>query len=76
MICGESQGKPLIKRHCAAAESLDSLYKHELIDFRKDWKGTGDVMIATMDWGQWYNEARIHSCSGDMPPKEYEENLL
>jgi putative transposase len=31
-------------------------------------------MIATMDWVQWYNEIRLHSYSGDMPPKEYEES--
>jgi putative transposase len=30
-------------------------------------------MTATMDWVQWYNEERLHSYSGDMPPKEYEE---
>ena len=30
-------------------------------------------MLATMDWVQWYNEDRIHSYSGDMPPKKYEE---
>ena len=30
-------------------------------------------MIATMDWVQWYNEVRLHSYCGDMPPKEYEK---
>jgi len=30
-------------------------------------------MIATMDWVSWYNEERLHSYCGDMPPKEYEE---
>ena len=57
----------------AAAESLNSLYKRELIDPKKDWKGVDDVMLATMDWVQWYNEDRLHSYAGDMPPKEYEE---
>jgi putative transposase len=57
----------------AAAESLNSLYKRELIDLRKDWQGADDVMIATGDWVQWYNEIRLHSYSGDMPPKMYEE---
>jgi putative transposase len=57
----------------AAAESLNSLYKRELIDFRGDWEGVDDVMAATMDWVHWYNEDRLHSYSGDMPPKEYEE---
>jgi len=57
----------------AAAESLNSLYKRELIDPRKDWQGVDDVMIATADWVQWYNEVRFHSYSGDMPPGMYEE---
>ena len=45
----------------AAAEALNSLYKRELIDPKKDWQGVDDVMLATMDWVQWYNEDRIHS---------------
>jgi len=57
----------------AAAESLNSLYKRELIDFKKGWQGVDDVMLATMDWVSWYNEDRLHSYCGDMPPKEYEE---
>jgi putative transposase len=57
----------------AAAEALNSLYKRELIDPGKDWQGVDDVMLATMDWVQWYNEDRIHSYSGDMPPRKYEE---
>ncbi len=57
----------------AAAESLNSLYKRELIDLRGDWQGADDVMVATADWVRWYNEVRIHSYSGDMPPKMYEE---
>ena len=57
----------------AAAEALNSLYKRELIDFKKGWQGVDDVMLATMDWVSWYNEERIHSYCGDMPPKEYEE---
>jgi putative transposase len=57
----------------AAAESLNSLYKRELIDRRKDWQGVDDVAAATMDWVCWYNDVRLHSYCGDMPPKECEE---
>jgi putative transposase len=57
----------------AAAESLNSLYKRELIDFRGNWQGPDDVMTATADWVLWYNEVRLHSYCGDMPPKMYEE---
>jgi putative transposase len=57
----------------AAAESLNSLYKRELIDFEKGWEGVGDVMLATMGWVSWYNEERLHSYCGDIPPKKFEE---
>jgi putative transposase len=57
----------------AAAESLNSLYKRELIDFEKGWEGVGDVMIATMEWVSWYNVERIHSYCGDIPPEKFEE---
>ena len=57
----------------AAAESLNSLYKRELIDLRAPWEGEDDVMVVTADWVQWYNDDRIDSYAGDMPPKKYEE---
>jgi putative transposase len=57
----------------AAAESLNSLYKKELIDFHGPWEGAVDVTIATMEWVAWYNSERLHSYCGGIPPKEYEE---
>jgi putative transposase len=57
----------------AAAESLNSLYKKELIDFRGGWRGVTDVMLGTMDWVAWYNAKRLHSFCGNMSPKEYED---
>lgn len=57
----------------AAAESLNSLYKKELIDYRGDWNNTTDVTLATMEWVAWYNTERLHSFCGNIPPAEYEE---
>lgn len=57
----------------AAAESLNSLYKRELIDFRGPWKGLSDVTKATMEWVAWYNNKRIHSHCNDVSPFRYEE---
>ncbi|MFF4625539.1 integrase core domain-containing protein, partial [Nonomuraea jabiensis] len=57
----------------AAAESLNSLYKKELIDFRGGWQGVTDVMLETMEWVAWYNETRLHSFCGNIPPREYED---
>jgi putative transposase len=59
----------------AAAESLNSLYKRELIDFHGAWKGVMDVTIATMGWVAWYNSERLHSYCEGIPPKEFEESF-
>jgi len=59
----------------AAAESLNSLYKKELIDFTQGWEGVTDVTLATMEWVAWYNTERLHSYCGGIPPKEYEESF-
>ena len=58
----------------AAAESVNSLYKKELIDREGPWDGAGDVTLATLEWVAWYNNDRIHSACGNIPPKEFEEN--
>jgi putative transposase len=72
-ICGEPRGDFLIKRHCAAAESLDSLYKKELIDAEGPWEGVTDVTLATLEWVSWYNKERLHSACGYALPEEFEE---
>ena len=58
----------------AAAEALNSLYKKELIEREGPWRGTDDVMLATLEWVDWYNTERLHSACKYIPPKEYEEN--
>ena len=58
----------------AAAEALNSLYKKELIEREGPWSGTADVMLATLEWVDWYNRERLHSSCGYVPPREYEEN--
>ena len=57
----------------AAAESLNSLYKKELIDREGPWDSVTDVTMATMEWVAWYNKERLHSACGNIPPKEFEE---
>ncbi|MCO6000328.1 IS3 family transposase [Actinoallomurus sp. WRP9H-5] len=57
----------------AAAESLNSLYKKGLIDFRGDWRDVMDVAIATMEWVAWHNTERMHYYCGNILPREYEE---
>jgi len=33
-----------------------------------------DVEELTLDWVDWYNNRRLHSFLGNMPPEEYELN--
>jgi putative transposase len=60
----------------AAAEAVNSLYKKELINFEGPWEGAGDVTVATAEWVSWYNNERLHSACGDIPPAEYEKDWL
>ena len=58
----------------AAAESLIGLYKTELIRRRGPWRTLDDVEIATLEWVDWFNNRRLHSELGDVPPAEHEAN--
>jgi putative transposase len=56
----------------ALAETVNGLYKAELIGRRGPWRGAEQVELATLAWVQWWNERRLHSAIGDIPPAEYE----
>lgn len=60
----------------AAAEAVNSLYKKELINLEGPWQDAGDVTVATAEWVSWYNNERLHSACGDIPPAEYEKDWL
>ena len=36
------------------------------------WRGVDDLELATLNWVHWFNETRLHSSIGDVPPNEYE----
>jgi putative transposase len=59
----------------AAAETLNGLYKTELIrhDVPEDgWEGVRDVEAATAGYVGWYNNTRRHSACARMSPAEFE----
>ncbi len=56
----------------ALAESAVGLYKAELIEPRKPWRGPQQVELATLAWVDWFNQRRLHGALGDVPPAEYE----
>jgi putative transposase len=60
----------------AAAEAVNSLYKKELINREGPWQDAGDVTVATAEWVSWYNNERLHSACGNIPPAEYENAWL
>ena len=58
----------------AMAETINGLYKTELIHRRGPWEGLDDVEYATLEWVDWFNHRRILEPIGDIPPAEYEAN--
>jgi putative transposase len=56
----------------ALAESVNALYKKEVIGRRGSWADASEVMRFTADWVYWYNHERLHSWCGHRPPLEYE----
>ena len=56
----------------AMAESINSLYKAEVIHKDGPWRGLDDVERETLTWVDWFNNQRILQPIGDMQPAEYE----
>jgi len=57
----------------ALAETVVGLYKTELIRRRGPWRSLEQVELATAEWVDWWNQRRLHSADGDLPPAEFEE---
>jgi putative transposase len=56
----------------ALAESVIGLYKTECVRRDGPWRGVDDLELATLNWVHWFNETRLHSSIGYVPPHEYE----
>lgn len=54
------------------AESVNGLYKAELINRRGPWTTVEQVELATAGWVEWWNSRRLHEACGDIPPAEFE----
>ena len=54
------------------AESINALYKAEVIHKNGPWRGMEEVERATLTWVDWFNNRRILEPIGDVPPAEYE----
>ena len=56
----------------AMAETINGLYKAEVIWNDGPWRGFEDVELATLEWVDWFNNRRLLEPIGNMPPAEYE----
>jgi transposase InsO family protein len=56
----------------ALAETINGLYKAELIHRRAPWKSREAVEMATLEWVSWFNHRRLLSSIGYVPPAEAE----
>jgi putative transposase len=57
----------------ALAETVNGLYKTELIRRRGPWRSLEQVELATAEWIEWWNHRRLHGATHDRPPAEYED---
>ena len=57
----------------ALAETIIGLYKTELIEQQRPWKGYEQVEYSTFKWVDWFNNRRLMEPLGDVPPAEYEQ---
>ena len=58
----------------ALAETINGLYKAELIHRRAPWKTKEAVELATLEWVSWFNNDRLLAPIGYIPPAEAEAN--
>jgi putative transposase len=58
----------------ALAETINGLYKSELIHRRAPWKTKEAVELATLEWVSWFNHHRLLEPIGYVPPAEFEAN--
>ena len=58
----------------ALAETINGLYKTEVIRRRSSWKTMEEVEMETLKWVDWFNHRRLLEPIGNIPPAEAEEN--
>ena len=58
----------------ALAETINGLYKAEIIHRRGPWKTREAVELATLAWVSWFNHHRLLEPIGYIPPAEAEAN--
>ena len=58
----------------ALAETVNGLYKAEVINYLKEsWNVINDLELATLEWMDWFNKNRLHSTIDYVSPFEFEK---
>ncbi len=58
----------------AVAETINGLFKAEVIHRRGPWRGLDMVEYATLELVDWFNNQRLLKPIGNIPPAEFEES--
>ncbi|MDX2268349.1 MAG: IS3 family transposase [Bryobacter sp.] len=58
----------------ALAETINGLYKAEVIWRQRSWPSASAVEMATLRWVDWFNNHRLFGPIGHIPPAEAEAN--
>jgi transposase InsO family protein len=58
----------------ALAETINGLFKAEVIHRRGPWRSFDAVEYATLEWVDWFNNRRLLEPIGNIPPAEAEAN--
>ena len=56
----------------ALAETINGLYKTEVVRRRGPWRSLEAVEFATLEWVDWFNHRRLLEPIGNIPPAEAE----
>ena len=59
----------------ALAETINGLFKTEVIHRRGPWRSFEAVEYATLEWVDWFNNRRLLEPIGNIPPAEAEANF-
>jgi len=60
----------------ALAETINDLFKAEVIHRRGPWRTFEAVEYATLEWGDWFNNRRLLEPLGNIPPRRSRSQLL
>ena len=58
----------------ALAETINGLYKPEVIWRQRSWPSVSTVEMATLRWADWFDSRRLFGPIGHIPPAEAEAN--